>query len=373
MFSDKKGSYIKILWGISIFILQIIVIQIIAFFPDKVTVYYTQGIYYYISDFQQIIFGFVGFCLGDLIYAVLIVLFVIAIIYLVKNRLRNRKSILYKFIVFINLFYALFNLFWGLNYYKQPFLEQFNIQKQQSTNQDLFELTEFVIQKTNQLREKTHEDKEGIFKNKASFDKTIEKVIISYHDLCKKLNIKSHKTNPLFISWYSEWISYLGIGGYYNPFFGTAQINGTILPHDYGMTISHEIAHQYGFASEKEANYIAFLNNLNSQDSDLQYSAYYNTLWYLLYEVYKIDFERFEQYKALLSVKVQNDRKADRKYYEKYHGNISHTFSKANNLYLKANKQEGIETYSYYVQLVLNQFLSEKKETAGYYFLNDKI
>ncbi len=370
MFLINKGSYGKIRWGISTLILQIIIIQFIAYFPDKVTAFYAQGLYDCISDLQRMVWGNLGFCIGDLAYASLIMIIVLMIFSLVKSRLKNWKNQLGKILIFLNLFYFLFNLSWGLNYYKQPFLEQFNIQKQQATDQDLFELTEFIIQKTNQLRENVKEDENGVFKSEDSFDETVEKVIISYDDLCQKLNIKNYESKPLFISWYSELISYFGIGGYYNPFFGTAQINGTILPHDYGMKISHEIAHQYGFSSEKEANYLAFLNGLNSKDPTLQYSTYYNTIWYLLYEVYKIDFDRFEKYKTLLSEKVWSDRQADKKRYQKYHGNISDAFSKANSLYLKANRQEGIETYSYYIQLVLNQFLAEKNKATKYYFFD---
>ena len=102
------------------------------------------------------------------------------------------------------------------------------------------------------------------------------------------------------------------------------------------------------------------LNGSLSDDMDILYSVYYNTVWRLLYEVYKVDFERFEHYKSLLSEKVKKDRLADIKYHEKYQGKINDAFSKANSLYLKANGQEGIESYSYYVQLVLNQYLLDK-------------
>lgn len=353
--------YRKIGGWIALLILQIIIVQSVAFFPDFITAYYTEGLYPFISSMQRRLFGVLKINWGDLAYAFLVVTFIGMCIYLIKNRFQNGRKMLATILIFFNLFYFTFHFFWGLNYYKQPFLDQFNIQKEQGTDEDLFELTEFVIRKTNQLRATTREDAKGVFINEKSFDQTIEQVKISYDSLARILPLASYDVKPVVVSWYSEWVSYLGIGGYYNPFFGTAQINGTILPHDYGMTVSHEIAHQYGFASEKEANYIAFLNGINSKDHDLQYSVYYNTLWRLLYEVYVVDFDRFERYKTLISEKVRNDRRADKEYYEKYRGELSDAFSRANSLYLKANGQEGIDSYSYYVQLVLNQYLAQKR------------
>ncbi len=361
MFLMRRTSYSKIQWGIGLFVLQVIIVQSVASFPDFITTYYTEGVYPQISFVQRVLFGKLEIGLGDLTYAFFVVAFIAMCFNLIRNRFRNTKKTLGNLLIFLNLFYFAFHVLWGFNYYKQPFLEQFEIQKEQGMDEDLFELTEWMIQKTNQLREEVKEDENGVFQNKESYDKTVEQVKKSYDDLTEKLPLKMYKVKPVWVSWYSELISYLGIGGYYNPFYGTAQINGTILPHDYGMTVSHEIAHQYGFASEKEANYVAFLNGVNSKNKDLQYSVYYNTIWRLLYEVYKIDFDRFEKYKDLISEKVKKDRLADKKYYEKYRGELSDAFSRANSLYLKANGQEGIDSYSYYVQLVLNQYLAQKR------------
>lgn len=366
----KQIIYKEVGIKIGFLLIQLIVVQCLSYFPAFLTRYYTEGLYPKISSMQRFFFGWIPFPLGDLFYTALVVGFIIWIIRIIIKRFKNRRTFFNTFLLWVNILYLVFNLFWGLNYYKQPFLEQFQIEKQVATNADLFELTEWMIDRTNELRENVKEDEKGVFQNEGSFQEVAQKVKISYDTLCGKLLIENHNIKPLYISWYSELISYLGIGGYYNPFFGTAQINSTILPHDYGMTLSHEIAHQYGFASEKEANYVAFLNGMNSQDIDLQYSVCYNTLWRLLYEVYTVDFDQFEKYKNMISEKVKKDRQADKKYYEKYRGELSEAFSRANSLYLQANGQEGIESYSYYIQLVLNQYLVEKSGKATYSFFN---
>ncbi len=347
--------------GIFILIIQILLVRIISLFPSFVTEYYTNYIYINLSSFQRLFFSRVKFNVGDFIYLILFFAIIYIIFFLIKNKLKSWKIVTTLLLVVLNSLFFVFHLFWGLNYYKKPFLEQFNIEKIKGNNDDLFELTEMMIFKVNMLREQTNEDEKGVFKNSQSYAETTEIVKQSYSNLEEQLNLNKFESKPVLISWYSELISYLGIGGYYNPFFGTAQVNKTILPIDYGMTVSHEIAHQFGFASEKEANYVAYLNGVYSDNSDLKYSVYYNTIWRLLYEVYKIDFNRYEEYKLMISDKVYKDRAADKEYYKKYRGELSNAFSKANNLYLKANGQAGVESYSYYVQLVLNQYLLDKK------------
>ena len=359
-----KKPFRKIIFLLVLLLFQILFIQLLAKFPGFITQVYTYGLYPYISSFQRYIFGSFGFPLGDVVYAFLGIIGVYWFIILLKSRSKDRKIFLYRMLLLCNLFYFSFHFSWGMNYYKYPFSKQFNLKPQHITHQNLFDATALFITKANKLREKLQEDTKGIFKNKNALIPMAAIVSKAYDTLGRKMKLKSYARKPLYISWYSHWISYLGMGGYYNPFLGSAQINGTIPTMDYGMTISHEMAHQYGFASEKEANYMAFLNCLNSHNKDLQYSAYYNTLWQLLYEVYKVDHKKFKLLKKQLSEGVKRDRKADILRHKKYRGKLNNIFSKANNLYLKANGQTGISSYSKYIQLVLNQYIAEKNNTA---------
>ncbi len=359
-----KKPFSKIIILFILLFFQVLLVRLLAQFPGFITQFYTEGLYSYLSSFQRYVFGFFGFPLGDLVYALLIIIGLYWLILLLKSRLKGVKVFLYRILLVCNIFYFSFHFFWGINYYKYPFSKQFNLTPQQITNQGLFDITALFIKKTNELREQLQEDEKGVFKNKNTLAPMATVVSKAYDTLGKKIGLESYVKKPLYISWYSRWISYLGMGGYYNPFFGSAQVNSTIPTMDYGMVISHEMTHQYGFASEKEANYMAFLNCLNSHNKDMQYSAYYNTLWRFLYEVYKIDREKFKVFRKQLSERVERDRKADILHHKKYRGKLNDIFSKANDLYLKSNGQKGTSSYSKYTQLVLNQYVAEKNNTA---------
>ena len=51
---------------------------------------------------------------------------------------------------------------------------------------------------------------------------------------------------------------------------------------DYPFVLSHEKAHQFGITSEAEANFVAFVICINSDDQKLRYSGCQSVLLYFL-------------------------------------------------------------------------------------------
>ena len=62
--------------------LQIILVKWMGSYPDFVETYYSNGIYPYISGFLRILFGWIPFSFGDLVYTTLVIL---AIRYIYKH------------------------------------------------------------------------------------------------------------------------------------------------------------------------------------------------------------------------------------------------------------------------------------------------
>ena len=348
-------------------VLQILIVQFLGLFPEIITDYYFEALYPFIAKILHFTLGWIPFSLGDILYTILFLSILYTIFKLIQKKGKNWKIILKKSLIFINVFYLIFQLFWGLNYKKLDFSTQFQLKKYTAGKEELYELTSLMIQKTNYLRTLQQEDSQGI--TQFSYTDIKEKSYNAYQTFTPTLNLQFQTKAPVYQSLFSDIIAHLGIGGYYNPFVGSAQINAKSFPIDYAWVINHEIAHQYGFASEKEANYVSFLVNMKSGKTDMQYSACYNTLFHLLFEVYKIDPEQAKLFKSQLSEDVLRDRMAERKYYEQYQGKMNDAFSQANNLYLKANGEAGIESYSYYTQLLLNQYLAERNKEAKFYIL----
>ena len=71
---------------------------------------------------------------------------------------------------------------------------------------------------------------------------------------------------------YSGLGNYFGYTGYYNPFTGEAQVR-TDIPQILTPAIAcHEVAHQLGYASEDEANFIAYLLCSHSNNIYFKYA-----------------------------------------------------------------------------------------------------
>ena len=72
---------------------------------------------------------------------------------------------------------------------------------------------------------------------------------------------------------------YVGYLAFYHPLTGEAIIRNDLPILTLPFTISHEIAHQLGYASETEANFIAFVLASESSDPLFKYSMALQLLW----------------------------------------------------------------------------------------------
>lgn len=147
---------------------------------------------------------------------------------------------------------------------------------------------------------------------------------------------------------------YTGITGIYFPFTGESNVNISIPDTSLPSTILHKMAHSRGYASEDEANFIAYLSSINHPDYDFVYSGYKLALSYTASVLSKIDFDSYQELHSNLSYKVINDIKYSNKFWSKYNGIISNISDSFNNSYLKSNGiEEGTENYSKIVNLSL--------------------
>lgn len=233
-------------------------------------------------------------------------------------------------------------------YFQKPLYDK---NKVEISTKELEKLTLKYIALTNQERKKIETKHIFKIKNievlKSSILHSQKRLPKEYYPF-KTSNIDIFKTslfNPL--------ISYTGILGYYNPFTTEAQYNAE-LPNTYiPFTLSHESAHQLGFAREQEANFIGFLICKNSNNSELKYSAYLYATKTLVNALRNTNPEFAAQATLFLSQEVKNDLKNEQLFKEKNDSFIAEIFYFANDIFLKSNQQEGSITYSYFIDLLV--------------------
>jgi len=319
--------------------------------PLLVQKYYGDWIYPIIATDLRFIFYFYPFPAGELIYCIYTLSFLGAFYSIISKGIKKDMiGLQIASIRFINLTlssYVLFELFWGLNYSRPPVHQQLNIPYTKYTQDELIALTRFFIQRSDSL--------EKLIDFKPRYGPKPEQkryTLKALRDDAAAAYAENPSGSRLFVYKIPSikpgflFLSQFGIEGYYNPFTGEAQVNLDLPEWILPFVTCHEIAHQQGIAREDEANLIGYMAAAQSSNVNFQYSAYYNMLHYLLYEVQVNAPERYEALFKTISPGVKQHFKEERAFWEENNIMMSRYLNIAFDNFLKFNGQsKGIESY----------------------------
>lgn len=344
-------------------LLQIIVLKIISFFPELVEQFYSNGLYVWISKFSRITFGFITFSIGDVIYFIVIFL-ILKWFWKTFNLQKSSglswktewKSNVLRILSFASVFYFLFHLLWAMNYHRVPLFEKMNIEREYS-DADLLSFTKKLIAKTNAV----HHQIEKNDSLKIVFPYTQEQVfemnLKGYQSLSKQYPFFKYEHPSIKKSLISLPLTYMGFGGYLNPFTNEAQVNYMGPMYNFPMTTCHEMAHQLGYASESEANFIGFLASIKNEDLYFQYSGYSQALRYCLRNWQIRDEKVLDELLKTVHPGILANYKESKDFWKQYETFIETGFKIFYDNFLKFNQQkDGLESYSKFVDLMVNYY-----------------
>lgn len=336
---------IKKIWWFILPLLIIILIRAWASNPLWVEEYYSNGIYPAISRILRFLLGWLPFSAGDLLY---IITTILAIVFLIKTFRQYKFSwkafglILKNSIRAAMWVYIIFNLFWGLNYYRTGFRSQLQISPDSYSTEDLKKFTGNLIPEINDIR--IHitdaERKDSLYKQ------VFANAVNCYEKAGKQYPFLTYSGKSIKPSMFNMMGNYLGFLGYYNPFTGEAQMNTKAPSFVLPFTACHEIGHQLGYGSESEASFAAYLVSHSSGNNMLKYSACFELLLFANRELYLADSGFARQNFKQLDTLVKADIRAYRNYLEEYNNPIEPFITGMYSSYLKANNQPlGMESY----------------------------
>ncbi|MFH7011089.1 DUF3810 domain-containing protein [Flavobacterium sp. FlaQc-52] len=337
-------------------LLQIILLKILPFFPEFIERFYSNGIYLKISHFSRIILGWIPFSIGDCIYSVLILLL---IRWVWKNRKTwksNWKDHLLRTLSVISIFYFFFHLLWALNYYREPLFEKMKI-KREYTDAELLVFTKKLIAKTNEIQfQITKKDSSKVvfpYSQQQAFQMNLN----GYQNLAKEHPYFAYQNLSIKKSLFSLPLTYMGFGGYLNPFTNEAQVNNLLPMYNFPATSCHEMAHQIGFASESECNFIGVLATVKNDNLYYQYSGYSFALRYCLGIWQAKNEPLFNQLKKTVHVGILKNYQESQDFWKQYETPIETGFHIFYDNFLKINQQkDGMESYSKFVDLMVNYY-----------------
>ena len=177
----------------------------------------------------------------------------------------------------------------------------------------------------------------------------------AYDKACQKYDFIDNfhsATKPVMLS---EPMSYTHITGVYTFFTGEANINVAFPDYTVPFTAAHELAHQRGIAREDEANFVAFLVCMESDDPYIRYSGLMNVYEYVASALASADRERYTTLWSSLPEYMRGEQIAYSRFFERYRDNPAASISQAtNDTYLKSQGEEaGTRSYHLVVELAV--------------------
>ncbi len=337
-------------------VVQILTLKILAFFPEMVERFYSNGLYLVISKISRTILGKIPFSVGDILYGVIIVYALYSIWKTRKSWKLQWKNNLLRVTSFLSVAYFLFHFLWGFNYYRMPLFEKMNIEREYSES-DLEVFTKKLIAKTNALQLEITGNRNLKVTNPNSQDSVLIMAQNGYTVLAKEYGFLNYTVPCKKKSLLNLPLTYMGFAGYLNPFTGESQVNAKLPMVTFPNVICHEMAHQIGYASESECNFIGFMAGIKNKDLYFKYSAYSNALRYCMMNIAMKEETKFNFLKTKINPGIIANYKESDAFWKQYDTFIDKGFHIFYDQFLKMNQQkDGIESYSKFVDLLVNYY-----------------
>ncbi len=289
------------------------------------------------------------------------------LIFLAVRYAKKGKKASIKYLMVILSFICLVFIFYVWTYssgfHTSKIEEKMNIDRSSVTKAELYETSELMINRLNELAEYIEYDETGASVMPYSYSEMSEKICLAYDKFVEKhpvVRTYPSKIKPIILS---EPMTYTHISGIYTFMTGEANVNVNYPDFVVASTAAHEMAHQRGMAREDECNFISFAVLLESDDPFLRYSAYLDVYANIVNALYSEDSELYFQLASKLDQRVAKDRQSYSQFFEKYaDSKASEVADSINDSYLQANGQtQGTKSYGMIVEIVCAYVLNKTK------------
>lgn len=354
---NQSWKYISI----ALLFTQVVLFKILTKNPEWIEYNYINLVFRNLSRFLRILTSPFNFSIGlILVYMVSVALiwWLFKSLNLIHKRRLNFKQFLINILAFFSPVYLFYMLTWGLAYHKKPLDELMNLNKANISDSEIIALTESLIERINASRKIVNQDSLENF----TLEKVFKQAPLGYHQLRSKFSFLSYQNSSLKKATGSTLLAYMGTSGIYMFPTGEANINTHNVLYEAPFVCSHEMAHQLGFASEDEANFLAYLACKNHPNPIFRYSANYGLVFRALNKVWEIDSTLSKRLFNKLDPLVIKDIEKEKAVWKKFRNPIQkYIIAPFYDLFLKSN---GIKEGSRSYDLVVDLLVAEKRKMA---------
>ncbi len=345
-----KKAWLKAL----ILLVVIIILKLTASNSNWIENFYASSSYQHIAFLLRLITGWIPFSIGDVLYCALVAWLLVKLVQFLRRKKKwpGRSLFFLSFCRFATTLFAIYLVFlllWGLNYYRAGISAQLQLQPVPYTVPELTALSQTLVQNVNAAKLKAMQVT-AVASPKEIFTTATK----AYGNAEKNFPFLHYSKQSVKATLFGRWCNYPGFLGYYNPFTGEAQVNTTVPAFTIPFTTCHEMAHQLGYASESEANFVGYLVASGSTDQQFVYAAYFDMFLYANAELFYYDSVTAKNNYKQLDTLVRKDIVAYRNFFKQYENAMEPIIDVFYDKYLKANNQaEGIESYSQVIEWLI--------------------
>ena len=262
--------------------------------------------------------------------------------------------------------YLLQTLVYGLNYHAGDLADDIRLKVSQYNLYELVEATTYYRDKANILSEQVKRDADGnpIFDD---FETLAEKAGEGFQVLTYDYSypVFAGSTLPVKRLGWADMYTSMGITGFTCGLTGEAAVNPQIPAVSLPFTMCHEMAHRMCIATERDANFAAFLAGSVHPDLQFEYSAYFMAYRYCYNALAAVN--TLESANAMgeivagIGARLQNDLVRYDTFFAN-HRDVAATrlADNVNDTYLKiSGDEEGVLSYGQVCDLLVNWHIDQ--------------
>ncbi len=363
----KTREYVS-LGSLIIFLLTLI--SIILFIIVNCSTTFADFFNYYITApfraFITTMTSWIPFSLAEMAIISIPIWATILVVYAIKEGKKGAKSASKYLCGIASAFCVVFMTFvwtYSSGYHTTTLDKKLNIDRENISAQELYETATWLTDNINALAPEILYGEDGASIMNYSYGEMSSKICNSYDKFVSEypilINFDS-KIKPIVLS---EPFTYTHISGVYTFMTGESNVNVNYPDFIVASTAAHELAHQRGIAREEEANFVAFMVCILSDDPYLQYSGYLDVYSDVMNALYSADKELYSAVSARLCVEAKRERASYSKFFKKYADSKTSEISNSiNDSFLQANGQEqGTKSYGMVTDLTVAYYKAKIK------------
>ncbi|MDR0421728.1 MAG: DUF3810 domain-containing protein [Proteiniphilum sp.] len=309
--------------------------------------WYMCTVYPGVAAILSFVSGLCPFSLYD-VFLIVAALLLIALTVFAAVRKIAFSRFLFLLIRFVTVVAAWFYFSWGIAYFRKDFYARSGAEEVTFDREIFKDFAIRFIDRANRCYVDCPET------DRVDVQREVES---SYRALCKPLHIPypngRRRVKPMmFEAAYSK----MGVSGYFGPLFSEIHVNGYGLSFSQPFTLAHEMAHQFGIATESEANLYAFAVCSGSSSGSVRYSAYASTLRYVLNDIRRFLPEEYASIVSRVRPEIMADLQRNREHWlAARNETLSDVQDRVYDAYLKTNGvTSGRASYSEVVSLLVS-------------------